>query len=38
MKKIKTLVGVVVAINCFSNNLKAQNNFNTNQALTAKQV
>ena len=35
--KIKILIGLVIAISCFSNNLKAQNNMNTNKVLSPRE-
>jgi len=35
--KIKLLIGIVIAISCFSNNLKAQNNMNTNMVLSPRE-
>ena len=32
--KIKLLIGLVIALSCFSNHLKAQNNMNTNKVLS----
>lgn len=34
MGKIKIIIGLVIALSCFSNHLKAQNNMNTNKVLS----